>query len=249
MSFLNKQYGNSFYADRDSITRCAAKAILSCLFEKLKIESVCDVGCGVGTWLATGQALGAKTIQGFEGSWVADRPLAIKREWIAFCDLEHELPTDQRYDLVISLEVAEHLSPSRAESFVNELCALGDVVLFSGAVPGQGGIGHVNEHWQSYWAKFFLQHDYRVFDAIRPKVWADQSVPWWYRQNALVYARHGSQAAIVLADAEVRDLPKLDVVHPDLYELRTRSSLKQIVRALWHTILNRTPDTHRTSPY
>jgi len=32
------------------------------------------------------------------------------------------------------------------------------VVLFSAAIPLQGGTEHVNEQWQSYWAKLFAEH-------------------------------------------------------------------------------------------
>ena len=86
------------------------------------------------------------------------------------------------------MEVAEHLSPSRADSFVEDLTKLGDVILFSAAIVGQGGINHVNTQMQSYWAKKFLRLGYVGIDCIRPKVWENQQVAVWYRQNIFIYA-------------------------------------------------------------
>lgn len=57
---------------------------------------------------------------------------------------------NRRFDLAMTIEVAEHLTPVRADSFVEDLTRLSDVVLFSAAIPAQGGINHVNEQWQSY---------------------------------------------------------------------------------------------------
>lgn len=244
MKLSVNRYGCAFYADRDAQTQSAARVILSHLFKVLQIESICDVGCGVGTWLAMGRELGAHTIQGFEAPWVADRDLAVERELIVARDLERELPTNRRFDLVISLEVAEHLPSSRAKGFVNDLCALGDIVLFSAAIPRQGGIRHVNERWQSYWAKVFLENDYGAFDFIRPKVWTDKTIPWWYRQNALVYARHGSLAATILADEEVHELAKLNLVHPELYARRTQLGPLQALRAFLLAMIGRIARTH-----
>ncbi len=96
--------------------------------------------------------------------------------------------TDLQADLVISLEVAEHLPDTAADNFVHRLCAHGDVVLFSAAVPGQGGTHHVNEQWPDYWAAKFAARGYRVIDALRPALWADGDVKWWYRQNLLMFA-------------------------------------------------------------
>ena len=210
-------YDAEFHANRDARTRSTARRILSYLFEKIEIESVCDVGCGVGTWLAAAEELGATRIQGYEGPWAENAQLVIDRSKIALQDLEAEIRADQRFDLVISLEVAEHLSTTRGPQFVKELCGLGDIVLFSAAIPEQGGTGHVNEQWQSYWAGLFADEGYDVFDVVRPAIWREENVPWWYRQNTLVYARRGTPAAEVLARQGTPAPAYLDLVHPELF--------------------------------
>jgi hypothetical protein len=67
--------------------------------------------------------------------------------------------------------------------------ALAPHVLFSAAIPGQGGNNHVNEQWQSYWADRFAAHGYGPRDIVRPAVRDDRSVAYWYRQNAVLYSK------------------------------------------------------------
>ena len=208
-------YDDAFYAARDAATRGAARKMLSLLFGRVEIDSVCDVGCGVGTWLSVAGALGAGRVRGFEGAWVKDKPLAVDADRLTFQDLAAPLAGEEAFDLAVCLEVAEHLPESRAESFVRELTARAPMILFGAAVPGQGGQGHVNEQPQSYWAALFEARGYDAYDPLRPALWRDDEVPWWYRQNALVYAEAGSDAARALAGTEPA---LLDVVHPAMFD-------------------------------
>ncbi|MEN0045652.1 MAG: class I SAM-dependent methyltransferase [Bacteroidota bacterium] len=152
--------------------------------------SVVDVGCGIGTFLFAFKEAGVKDVLGIDGHWV-NRDLLKKylhdnefMEW----DLEKPIKMDKRFDLVISLEVAEHLSPDSADSFVKNLVELGDIVLFGAAVPSQGGTNHLNEQWLTYWEKKFLEHEYLLYDALRPLIWNDKDVFWWYKQNSVIFA-------------------------------------------------------------
>lgn len=120
----------------------------------------------------------------------------------------------------MSLEVAEHLTPARADSFVEDLTRLSDVILFSAAIPGQHGLNHVNEQWQFYWAEKFLQRDYIAVDCIRPKIWSNNSVEWWYCQNILVYVKRtelGHYPKLQEFYLNHRDAITLNLVHPKLY--------------------------------
>ena len=99
---------------------------------------------------------------------------------------------DRRFDLAISLEVAEHLEPQRSEGLVRDLCALADVVLFAAAVPFQGGAGHINERWQSWWAQKFSDNGYEPFDVLRRDIWGRRDIAWWYKQNTIFYVKRNS---------------------------------------------------------
>ena len=136
----------------------------------------------------------------------------------------------------VCVEVAEHLAPSRGPALVEELCALAPNVLFSAAIPGQGGTHHLNERWQSYWASLFRKHGYEPFDIIRPRVWDNSSVEYWYRQNCLLYVKNALPEAAML-----------DVIHPMRFEqvsLRANiydayNALSRLPRSLVHVLRRR----------
>jgi SAM-dependent methyltransferase len=185
---MQQSYSKVFYAWQRIGSHNSARRILPIVFDAVQPKSVVDVGCGVGTWLDVARSLGASTI-GYEGAWVKELPPTYAGIDIEAADLERPLRPGSTFDLAISMEVAEHLSPARADSFVGDLVALAPHVLFSAAVPGQGGNNHINEQWQSYWADRFAAHGYGPRDIVRPKVLHDGGVAYWYRQNAVLYSR------------------------------------------------------------
>jgi hypothetical protein len=90
------------------------------------------------------------------------------------------------WPLALCLEVAEHLTPAAGDWLVAELCRIADVVVWSAAIPGQGGDGHINEQWPDYWQQRFQQHGYLLTDPWRRLLWTNASVEPWYRQNLLL---------------------------------------------------------------
>jgi SAM-dependent methyltransferase len=211
-------YPAGFYENRRAHTAHAARRILQALPPGLARASVADIGCGTGTWLATALATGSQSSFGMEGDWVT--PAMLDDPRIHFVPHDLELPfTAPRVDLAMSLEVAEHLSPERAPGFVADLVALAPAILFSAAIPGQGGVGHRNEQWQSFWAGLFSTHGYTAHDIIRPLIWTDEDIPAWYRQNAVLYLDAPSRASLNL---EPTNPGLLDTVHPSFWERANR---------------------------
>ncbi len=107
------------------------------------------MGCGVGTWLSVMMEKGIKDVMGLDGEWVEASMLVIPTEAFVKTDLNKSIRVRRRFDLAISLEVAEHLSAERAKGFVHDVTRLADFILFSAAVPFQGGRNHINEQWQT----------------------------------------------------------------------------------------------------
>jgi 2-polyprenyl-3-methyl-5-hydroxy-6-metoxy-1,4-benzoquinol methylase len=215
------EYGKGFYEGRDDRTRGSAEAVVSILLELAEFHSAIDVGCGVGTWLSVLRKRGVADVLGIEGRWVAESPLEIPIENMKFLDLAiMDVPVTRRFDLALSLEVAEHLPESRAVGFVQTLTRLAPVVLFSAAIPHQGGRGHRNEQWPSYWANLFRRYDYVAVDAIRRRVWNDRNVIAWYAQNVLLFvsSTHLAKEPRLAAERERTTDDQLAIVHPTLYE-------------------------------
>lgn len=184
-----KYYNPKFYRELASAQE-SAREILPLVFDVVKPASVIDIGCGTGNWLAIAHQLGVPEILGIDGSWVTGQ-LVIPREKFLQHDLSTPLVLDRRFDLALSLEVAEHLPASWARSFVQSLCNAADIVIFSAAIPGQGGRRHLNEQWPAYWEKLFAEFGYRCYDFLRPRIWNNPRVTWHYAQNSLVFARDG----------------------------------------------------------
>lgn len=227
-------YDDEFYRGRDTATRRAAERVLPLVLARLgAVRSAVDLGCGVGTWLSVLQEKhGVERVQGYDGPWVDTRLLAIPASNFKAIDLKQPIKSDPRFDLAISLEVAEHLPPANALGFVRTLTGLSDAVLFSAAIPRQGGKHHVNEQWQSYWVKLFAAEGYACADCVRPVIWGDQTIAYWYRQNTLFFTR-SSEPALV----DTSPLP-LDVVHPDLFAKKMK---RKGLRALAAKLMGKVP--------
>lgn len=162
-------------------------------------KSVVDIGCGVGEWHA-----GHADYTGVDYR-VRHEDLLIPLERFVECDLNREFPAffvdygagmvNRDFDLCLCLEVAEHLKPVRAEALVKFLCSLSDRVLFSAAIPHQGGLGHLNEQWQSRWAALFAREEFGAAE-IQPDIRCNPEVELWYRQNIVLYER-GARGKVV----------------------------------------------------
>lgn len=196
----------------------AARTILTPLFQTFAPASVLDVGCGLGAWLQVAKELGANTVQGVDGPWIDTSTLTIPAANFLAQSLDTPLSLDHQFDLVMSLEVAEHVSPTAADTFVESLTRHGDIILFSAAIPYQGGQGHINEQWPGYWASKFLDRGYQTIDAIRPMIWSDERVFWWLRQNVLLFMNQTALERFPdFAEETVDDFNSLAMVHPALY--------------------------------
>lgn len=215
-----KGYSEAFYGAIAGGSGRSAEIVLPPVFGICTPTSVVDVGCGVGAWLRVARSLGARDVLGIDGDHVPLGMLEVAADEFRAADLARPLPhLGRRFDLALSLEVAEHLPVERSDGFVGDLCALSDVVLFSAAIPHQGGQDHVNEQWPSEWANRFARMGYQAFDVVRPIVWSNSEVEYWYRQNAVLYVAASRPDLIGLAVAARSAAGELlDVVHPVTYE-------------------------------
>jgi SAM-dependent methyltransferase len=223
-------YDDAFFATQGTDDRSAA-LVWPHVLRLIEPTSVVDVGCGIGTWLRTLAEIHDCEILGIDGAYVPAERRRIPADRFVERDLGLPLRLDRAFDLAICLEVAEHLPDERSAGLVRDLTALAPVVLFSAAVPGQGGTDHVNEQWPSYWAERFAAVGYRPLDLLRPAIWDLDDVAWWYRQNLLVFAGPGAAADLSTSGGP------LDLAHPELVRRLRRAaeaprSLGSIVRSL-----------------
>jgi len=183
-----KPYTSDFYRKQAADARRSAEIIVPLVVDLIRPNSVVDVGCGVGAWLSVFMEHGVEDVLGIDGEWVDRALLKIPERRFSSFDLEKPFRIDRRFDLAMSVEVAEHLPAECAEIFVASLTRLAPVVLFSAAIPFQGGTHHLNEQWPEYWAGYFRERGYAAVDCLRKKIWRNDDVDWWYAQNILIFA-------------------------------------------------------------
>ena len=206
MSELHEYTDEFFeYIERGSIA--SARRFSAFLAPLLGIKSVLDVGCGRGAWLHEWKAAGVTIAQGVDGPYVREESLLIPVGDFTAVDLSQKFDLGRRYDLVTSLEVAEHLPRSHSEDFISSLAAHADLVLFSAATPGQGGENHINERPPSFWQGIFATMGFEAYDIVRPVFRADSSVEPWYRFNTVLYANERARSSLPDSVAQTRVEP------------------------------------------
>lgn len=214
-------YPKDFFEYLKEGSRKSAKEIVPFIIELVQPQSVVDVGCGTGEWLFVFKEHGIEDICGIDGEYVNQELLEIPQNKFLPFDLTKPLKLERRFDLVVSLEVAEHLPSYCAETFVNSLTEHGSVILFSAAIPHQKGTNHINEQWLEYWNNLFNRKGYVAVDCIRNKVWQNDQVDFWFAQNMVFFVcqKHlnSSQNYKLQQQLENTHVEQLSIVHPKKY--------------------------------
>ncbi|MDL2221327.1 class I SAM-dependent methyltransferase [Parabacteroides sp. OttesenSCG-928-N08] len=191
METNKKEYDARFYQGNRSEKKLnSVDTVLAEAMKVLpKVSSAVDFGCGVGTWLAGLKKFGVKEVKGLDGPWVKKDLLVIPQECFVETDFDKAIHLDKKYDMAISIEVAEHLLEQSAEGFIKALTDASDMILFSAAIPFQGGANHVNEQWPPYWNKLFNSHGFIAVDCLRRQLWDKEEVLDFHRQNVMLFVR------------------------------------------------------------
>lgn len=216
-------YGDAFYQSQMDGSYRSARRYVDFLTSFYGPRTVVDLGCGRGTWLKAFREQGAELTVGLDGNWNSQANMVDPAILFEAVNLNERivLPADVRFDLAVSLEVAEHLEASSAATFVSSLTDLSDVVMFGAAYTQQGGTNQVNEQPHTYWANLFTKRGYVVFDIFRPVFWGAQDVEFWYQQNTFLYVKQGHPLVEHLRKKGMPPLENLafmDCVHPMLYQ-------------------------------
>jgi hypothetical protein len=234
---LEKYYGEKFYQGQMDGSLRSALVYAEILSAYIQPQSVVDIGCGRGTWLKAFKEKGASELVGYDGAWNAQEKMIDQSIKFHSVDLNESefVCAPERFDLAISVEVAEHLKPSSAQSFVRSITCLSDTVLFSAAYSKQGGRNHINEQPHTYWANLFSELDYVPFDLFRPIVWGDAEIPFWYQQNLFLYVKRNSALIEVLQAAgqiAIENTNFMNCIHPELYEGKWRIKTRKLIGEL-----------------
>ncbi len=220
---------------RDRIARvsgAAAAAVVPLVAEWLQPRSVVDLGCNAGVWLRAFMEAGVDDVRGYDHPSLDRTRLLIPADRFVPADLGEPIEVDRTFDLAVCLEVAEHIPQSSSDRLLDELAAFAPAILFAAAVPGQGGDGHVNEQWGTWWDERLRARGFQRHDVLRRSLWDRTDVQWWYAQNLALYLAPDHPASDLLERQDDR-LP-VDLVHPRLFREAAERPLTvpQLARAL-----------------
>jgi SAM-dependent methyltransferase len=244
---MTEPYDGAYFDGQVGGALRSARHVVRAVLALVQPASVLDVGCGRGAWLKAFHEAGVADVRGADGDYQERAKLLIDPERFTPLDLRHPERLTGRFDLVTCLEVAEHLPPDVAPALVAALTERAPVVLFSAAVPGQTGTNHVNEQWPEYWDALFAARQYRALDLLRPRLYGDAEVEWWYRQNLVLYASAEGLARwpALAAAASAPAAPRLEWVHVDILRWTlqrytgTRFLARELLRALGRSLRRR----------
>jgi GT2 family glycosyltransferase/2-polyprenyl-3-methyl-5-hydroxy-6-metoxy-1,4-benzoquinol methylase len=143
------------------------------IVSELQPKTVMDVGCAMGFLV---EALRERGVEAFGidiSTYAIDQVLP---EIMPYCTMASILdPLPQDYDLIVCIEVLEHLKPKDAERAINNLCKSTPQVLFSSTPSDFKEATHFNVQPPGYWAELFTKrgffHDLD-FDASFIAPWA-----------------------------------------------------------------------------
>jgi hypothetical protein len=240
---MNKKlYDTQFFKDNRSDKKLkSVEIVLSEVIKVLPvINSAVDFGCGVGTWLAGLQQLGVKEVRGMDGPWVKKELLTIPVASFVETNLEKEVILDKKYDLAVSIEVAEHLRKESAKTFIDSLTNASDIILFSAAIPFQGAsANHVNEQWPDYWFKLLNERGYIAVDFLRKKIWNNPNVLSFHKQNIMLYVKKEKASLIKVSEDNfyVNESP-MSLVHPEIFLSERNISKRIAYKVLPQKIIN-----------
>lgn len=212
-------YPQKFYKKNVVYTAKSAKEIVPQIIKLIKPKSVLDVGCAYGVWLNEFFKNRVRNIYGIDNFNPENNHLLIARDKYLQIDLNKSFDLKKSFDLVICLEVAEHLPKESALKLIKSLVKHSNIIIFSAAIPFQGGYKHLNEQWPEYWAKIFQKQNFIAIDCLRKLFWNNPKVDYWYSQNILLFVKKDkiNKYPILLHELKSSNNRPLSLVHPKLY--------------------------------
>lgn len=185
-------YDDFFFDNTRKLEEDSAKAFSKIILTHFDFKSIVDIGCGIGIYLKEFKAEG-KEILGYDGA-----PAAISKSLVGdniiLHDLSLPLVLNKKFDLCLSIEVAEHLPEESADTFVSTITNAADTVIFTAAIPGQADreLGHINEQPHEYWIEKFEAEKF-VFDKelslqLRQEM-KERGVIWWIVNNLMIFRK------------------------------------------------------------
>ena len=184
-------------------------AIADRIVQDLRPRTVLDAGCAMGYLVA---ALRERGVEAY-GIDISDYAICCVREdirpYCAVGSLLDPLPEGlpEQYDVVVTIEVLEHLYADAGKKAIQNLCSLADTVIFSSSPDDFTEKTHLNVQQREYWARLFAENGF--YDDLNYR-------PTYITYHAACY-RKKSDVLRQIEDYE-RNIRLMDGLHRDMLE-------------------------------
>jgi SAM-dependent methyltransferase len=136
-------------------------------------RTVLDAGCAIGLLVETLAAHGIDASGLDISEYAIAQAAGAARGRCHVASLTDELP--QRYDLIVCIEVLEHMPEPQARAALSNICRHTDDVLFSSSPQDYGEATHLNVQPPEVWAEWFAREGFLRdldYDASYITAWA-----------------------------------------------------------------------------
>jgi len=189
----NKKYNDKYYHRHYHEYRIWENQVGNNIYKKLKPQSIIDLGCGVGSYLEGAFKAGCEDIKGIEISYDDVQKYIVNSifPYISYGDITENILIKEKFDCVLSIEVAEHIDPQKTDNFIKSLinCSKKHIIL-TAAPPGQRGTGHINLREKSFWIKAIEEkgavYNEELVEQFKNK-WKEFNVPKYILKNLMVF--------------------------------------------------------------
>tara|TARA_R110000822_G_scaffold36978_1_gene103742 strand:- start:322 stop:933 length:612 start_codon:yes stop_codon:yes gene_type:complete len=176
---------NADYESIDSLEKPMANSISHWIKQVVNPNKVIDVGCGPGTYVYSVRDRGLDAIGYDLDQRVKDKP---------FLENKSIFDIEDSADMVICIEVAEHIQPEFSQNIVDNLYNILEkdgILLFTAAHVGQGGTDHINNRPKEYWEHKFKEKGlircHTLETQLERYVKGDQYMMWFTINQMIFY--------------------------------------------------------------
>ena len=198
---MSEHYNKSFFESEDYLNdefwiphfSAVAERIIACFSPK----TVLDAGCARGYLVAELRKRGVEAYGVDISAYAIESAPAEIAPYLHAQSLTEPLPEHfpKKFDMVVSLEVLEHMFPDDGNRAIGLLCSYTDTILFSSTPDDLDNMTHVNVRQAEYWAKAFAEHSF-FKDAVQS---VDFAAPW------AILLRKRNDIPGVIFDYEIAD--------------------------------------------
>lgn len=215
--------------DLISFLRNTAKNIVDTLHPK----TVLDAGCATGHLVAALRDLGVEAY----GIDISDYAISVVREdirqYCAVGSLVDPIPEHfpKKYDVVITIEVLEHLMAEEGKKAIANLCQYTDRIIFASTPDDFDDPTHINVQPREYWARIFAECGFMDDLHYRPLFLASYASSFYRSEDWLSQFEHyerlivSTQQIIKDKDSHIQNLNT--IIQNQSAEIQSRNAVIQ----------------------